>query len=88
MFWSGVKATEGLAKTVIDKTEIVKISQEASSKLYEQSQPLLQKTAEVSKGVIEGAAKVYDSADQMTGGKVTEAKEMAKSAWYQIASYG
>ena len=88
MFWSGVKATEGLAKSVIDQTEIVKISQEASGKLFEQSQPLLQKTAEVSKNMIEGAAKVYDSADQMTGGRVTEAKEMAKSAFYQMASYG
>lgn len=47
---------------------------------------MLQKTVEVSKTVVDTATevgtKVYDSADQMTGGKVTEAKELAKSTFY------
>lgn len=35
MFWSGVKATESMAKSVMDQTDIVKKSKDATSKLYE-----------------------------------------------------
>jgi hypothetical protein len=36
----------------------------------------------------EVSGKAYDSADQMTGGKVTEVTELAKNTINQLASFG
>ena len=53
---------------------------------------MLQKGAELSTSAVNKAAEVsgkaYDSADQMTGGKVTEVTELAKNTLNQLASFG